>query len=99
MSAGKTEAAGIRTSYAYAVLPAFRTKRQEMAKGYRAQDYAVTETSVSFRTEKPELQELFDRCEEFCRENLMFFTDKEVLVEGSGSQPSFRVPTGLSGKG
>ena len=25
--------------------------------------------------------------------------DREVLVEGSGSQPSFRVPTGLSGKG
>lgn len=54
-----------------------------MAKGYKACDYPITPTGVTFSTEAAWLQELFDRCEVLCEKNTAVFTDKKVLREGS----------------
>lgn len=54
-----------------------------MAKGYKATDYSITPTGVTFTCEAEWLKELFDRCEMYCKRNIAVFTDKKVLREGS----------------
>lgn len=54
-----------------------------MAKGYKAADYNLMTTNVTFQCSDPQLKELFDRCEFYCKQNLAVFTDKLVLREGS----------------
>lgn len=54
-----------------------------MAKGYKATDYSITPTGVTFTCEAGWLKELFDRCELYCKRNTATFTDKKVLREGS----------------
>lgn len=54
-----------------------------MAKGYKATDYILMPTGVSFSSQAPWLADLFERCEMYCKRNLAVFTDKKVLREGS----------------
>ena len=60
-----------------------RRKGRDMAKGYKAGDYSLSQTGVSFSCDAPWLNELYERCEACCRRNLAVFTDKKVLREGS----------------
>ena len=54
-----------------------------MAKGYKATDYTLQHTGVTFHTEAGWLQALHDRCEAACKHNEAVYTDKRVLREGS----------------
>jgi len=54
-----------------------------MTRGYKATDYAISDTGVEFESEAAWLKELFDRCEFYCSRNIAVFTDKPVLREGS----------------
>jgi len=54
-----------------------------MAKGYKATDYNLMPTGVKFSSEASWLEELYERCERYCKRNLAVFTDKKVLREGS----------------
>lgn len=54
-----------------------------MANGYKATDYNITPTGVTFSSSAAWLKELFDRCEHCCIQNLAYYTDKKVLREGS----------------
>ncbi len=54
-----------------------------MAKGYKASDYSVSSTKVTFSTTAAWLKELYDRCEYYCTKNIAVYTDKAVLREGS----------------
>jgi hypothetical protein len=54
-----------------------------MAKGYKASDYSLSSTKVTFSTTAAWLKELYDRCEYHCTKNIAMYTDKAVLREGS----------------
>ena len=54
-----------------------------MAKGYRASDYSIPRTGVTYHTQAEWLQTIYQRCEEACVRNQALFTDKRVLREGS----------------
>ena len=54
-----------------------------MAKGFKASDYGLRRTGVTFRTSTEWLQTLHDRCEAACKRNQAVYTDKRVLREGS----------------
>ncbi len=54
-----------------------------MAKEYKASDYTLMRSGVTFTCEEIWLQELYDRCEFYCARNTAVFTDKKVLREGS----------------
>ena len=44
----------------------------------------MKKTDVKFKTQDKVLQKIFDRAEEVCRENIMNYDGKTVLVEGGG---------------
>lgn len=54
-----------------------------MAKEFKASDYNISETYVSFITSDKKLKDLYDKCEYYCKKNIALFTDKLVLREGS----------------
>ncbi len=58
-------------------------EENKVAQGYKATDYPLRQTGVTFRTGAGWLQTLFDRCEAACKRNVAVYTDKRVLREGS----------------
>ena len=54
-----------------------------MAMGFHAKDYTFAPTGVSFRTADSRLQEIYNRGENFLRENEVVYNDKTLIKEGA----------------
>ena len=54
-----------------------------MSDGYKASDYPLQRTGVTFHTGADWLQTLYNRCEAACKRNIAVYSDKRVLREGS----------------
>lgn len=50
---------------------------------FNTQTYNISKSSVKFLTADKELQFIFDKCEQLCKNNIKTFNDYDVLIEGA----------------